>query len=178
MNNLTHNNSAKKALTSPISLFDVLIRAALFAALWWALNEGDNAAWTLGAPVVALATLLSVAILPRLGWRFSLPGLLRFALYFLRESLLSSVDVASRVFRPQMPLQPGLLRYPLRLPAGSSRVLLAGVTSLLPGTFCANLEGDELVIHALDTAMPIYDSLRRIEARIAAIYQHELTEAL
>lgn len=169
---------SKKIVEShPFNYLDVAIRAALFAALWWALNEGDNAAWTLGAPVVALATLLSVAILPRLGWRFSLSGLLRFALYFLRESLLSSVDVASRVFRPQMPLQPGLLRYPLRLPADSSRVLLAAVTSLLPGTFCANLEGDELVIHALDTAMPIHNSLRRIEARIAAIYQHELTEA-
>lgn len=156
---------------------DITIRAGLFAALWWALNEGDNAAWTLGAPVVLLATLLSVAILPRLGWRFSPIGLLRFALYFLRESLLSSVDVASRVFRPQMPLQPGLLRYPLRLPADSSRVLLAGVTSLLPGTFCTDLEGDELVVHALDTTEPVYKSLRRIEERIAAVYRHELTEA-
>lgn len=156
---------------------DVAIRAGLFAALWWALNEGDNAAWMLGVPVVLLATLLSVAILPRLGWRFNFFALLRFTFYFLRESLLSSVDVASRVFRLQMPLQPGLLRYSLRLPADSSRVLLANVTSLLPGTFCTDLDGDDLVIHALDTALPVHDSLRRIEVLIAAIYRHNLKEA-
>ncbi len=169
--------SERVSKQQPLNPLDIAIRAGLFAALWWALNEGDNAAWTLGVPVVLLATLLSVAILPRLGWRFSPLGLLRFTLYFLRESLLSSVDVASRVFRPQMPLQPGLLRYPLRLPADSSRVLLANVTSLLPGTFCTDLEGDELVVHALDTDLPVRESLHHIEELIAAMYRHNLTEA-
>ena len=156
---------------------DLGLRAALFALLWWTLNDGDNNAWVLGLPSVILAAGLSVAMLPLGGRRLNLLGTLRFAVYFLSQALLSSVDVAARVFRPEMPLNPVLVRYPLRLSIPSARVLMANTASLLPGTLSVSLDDAELVVHALDTSAHVSDDLRHLESLIANMYSLKLEAA-
>ena len=151
--------------------------AVVYAALWWTLNDADIQSWVLGAPVVVLAVLISLAVLPTALWRVRLLGLARFALHFLGQSLFSGVDVAGRVLRPSMPLKPGIFLYPLRLPAEPERVIMAFTTSLLPGTLSVDLNGDALVVHALDMDAPVMRELRRLEERIAGAYGVRLTEA-
>jgi multicomponent Na+:H+ antiporter subunit E len=58
----------------------------------------------------------------------------------------------------------------VRLPAGGSRVALANTISMLPGTLSADLEGDQLVIHALDTRQDLASTVADIEARIATVF--------
>ncbi|MFQ3567321.1 MAG: Na+/H+ antiporter subunit E [Aggregatilineales bacterium] len=162
---------------SPLfSIFDLTLRGALFAGLWWVLNRGNIDSWILGIPVVILATSLSAFILPTKRWRIHVLGVILYVLYFLRKSVLSSIDVAMRVLRPEMPLRPGLLHYPLRLRQGYGRVIVANTTSLLPGTLCVDLKDDILIVHVLDKDAPVIEELRILEMRVAAIYGVKLSE--
>jgi multicomponent Na+:H+ antiporter subunit E len=98
----------------------------------------------------------------------------RFIQYFVYQSLAGATDVALRALQPAMPLHPGLVRHRLRLPEGASRVALANIVSMLPGTLSANLEGDQLLIHALDTRHDLHDMVLDLEPRIAAVFGLEL----
>jgi multicomponent Na+:H+ antiporter subunit E len=158
-------------------VLDAALRSAGFAALWWVLNRGDVDSWQLGAPTVLLALLVSFAVLPARRWSFHPIGALRFAVYFLQKSLISSIDVSSRVLRPQMPLKPGMVNYTLRLPPGLGRVIMSNATSLLPGTLSVDLRGDVLVVNALDVDAAVADELRQLEERIAGMVGVQLAPA-
>lgn len=160
---------------------DVALRGLLFATLWFVLNQGDQSTWVFGLPVVIIATLLSLLLTPAGRWSFSPIGLMRFILYFLRESLLSSVDVAARVFQPQIPLQPGMVHYSLRLSDPTALVIIANSTSLLPGTFSVDLVENEgvhtLIVHVLDINDETTAALIRLEEQVAGIFKLPLGEA-
>jgi len=145
-----------------------LRRAALFSLLWLLLNGGGADSWIIGAPAVAAATALSLRLWP--GPLLSIRGFLLFLPWFARQSVAGAVDVAIRALRPEMPLYPGVIRQDLRLPAGASRVALANVISMLPGTLSADLDEDSLVVHALDTRQDLHAMVRNLEPRIAAVF--------
>lgn len=150
-------------------------RIALFAVLWWILTDGDAASWMIGAPMVLLAAWLSRSL-----WAdppLSLLGVARFLPYFAYESLAGATDVAARALHPKMPLYPGVVRHRLRLPPGVARVSLANVVSMLAGTLSADLEGDELVIHALDARNDLHAMVEDLEPRIAAVFNLPLAPA-
>lgn len=170
---MKRNRSPKVELPGrPARLLDVALRIVVFTLLWWLLTQGDLDSWVLGAPTVALAILISLHMLPAGDWHwaFSPYGAFRFALYFLRKSMLSSVDVAIRVMHPAMPLKPGLFEYHYRITGENARVIMANTTSLLPGTLSVDLVDDKLLVHVLDLDAPIEAELRLLEKRIAAIY--------
>lgn len=152
-----------------------LRHVALLAALWWILTDGAPASWIIGVPAV-----LATAWLSRKLWAdppFSLPGLARFVPYFAVQSLVGAVDVARRALAPGMPLYPGVVRHRLRLPRGVARVSLANVISMLAGTLSADIEGDVLVIHALDARNDLHAMVDDLEPRIAAVFNLPLDGA-
>lgn len=143
-------------------------RIVLFAVLWWILTGGSIDSWLIGAPVALLAAWLSLAL-----WAdspLSLLGVVRFLPWFAYQSLAGATDVAMRALQPRMPLHPGLVRHRLRVPQGACSVTLANVVSMLPGTLSADLDGHDLVIHALDTRQDLRGMLLDLEPRIAAIF--------
>lgn len=149
-----------------------LRRVVLFAVLWWFLTGGAAPSWLIGVPIVFISAWLSREL-----WvdpPLSLVGVVRFIPYFVYQSLAGATDVAKRALRPAMPLHPGLVRHRLRLPEGASRVALANIVSMLPGTLSANLDGDQLLIHALDTRHDLHEMVLDLEPRIAAVFGFEL----
>ena len=78
--------------------------------------------------------------------------------------------MSRRALSPALPLSPRLLRYSVRLPVGSARVFFVGVISLLPGTFSAELQEDELTVHLLAKEVASEETLRELERRVAAIF--------
>jgi multicomponent Na+:H+ antiporter subunit E len=151
-------------------------RLALFAVIWWILTGGPADSWLIGAPIVVVAAWLSLRL-----WAnppLSLAGLARFVPFFAWQSVAGATDVARRAFQPRMPLRPGLVRHRLRLPPGACRVTLANVVSMLPGTLSADLDGDELVIHALDTSKDLHAMVLDLEPRIAAMFGLALDAAV
>jgi len=78
--------------------------------------------------------------------------------------------VSMRALKPSMPLNPGFLRYSLTLEPGPPRIFFVNCVSLLPGTLSAELEGDDLVLHALDTGSEVLAETRRTELRVKQLY--------
>lgn len=148
----------------------ILLRMTLFASLWWIIVQGRADAWLIGLPAVALATIASVNLSGHRLPRVSLVGLLGFVALFLRESVSGGVDVARRTLRPKLRIQPGFRRYRLRLDDPPGRVLLVNCISLLPGTLAADLDGDQVELHMLDSRVDPEPELLRLEQAIAGLF--------
>jgi multicomponent Na+:H+ antiporter subunit E len=140
-------------------------RAAAFLGLWLVLAGADPAGLPVGAMAAILATWASLRLLPAGTWRPRPASVARLVLRFLRQSVVAGVDVAWRALDPRLPLRPGFVIYPARLPPGATRDVFCTLTSLLPGTVPAGPdETGSLVIHCLDARQPILADLSREEA--------------
>jgi multicomponent Na+:H+ antiporter subunit E len=153
----------------------LLVRTAVFAALWWVVAEGRSA-WAFGLPAAALAALASLALQPSSRHHVRPLAALRLLRFFLWRSLLGSIDVAGRALRPRMPLRPAFEQHVLRVATPGARVLLVDLLSLMPGTLSVALQGDALLLHVLDTRLPIERDLRRLEQLVAALFGASLPE--
>lgn len=145
-------------------------RAVLFMLLWWILTGGRGDGLGLGVVAVALATWVSLRLMPpgrrALRWR-ALPAL---AVYFLGQSLLGGWQVAKMALRPKSGLRPGWQSLKLDLPEGAARVLLLNLIGLMPGTLGARLAGQEIKLHLLDVGQPIEGEVRKLEWHIARLF--------
>jgi multicomponent Na+:H+ antiporter subunit E len=140
-----------------------------YSLLWWILSREGATALLFGTLAVAAATAAS--------WRLGQPQwrivrwarVPRFVGLFAWQSLRGGVDIALRAFSPHMRLQPGLVAIRLTLADEGMRTLLAVVVSLLPGTIAVRLEGERLLLHALDRRQPAEPEVRRFEAELSAL---------
>ena len=148
-------------------------RGLLFSLIWWILTDGTVSSWWIGVPAVVLALVTSVALLPTV--RFSWIAFFRFVPFFLVRSLLGGVDVAGRAIHPGMPIAPDLVEYPLRLPPGLARVLMADTVSLLPGTLSTEIRQNRLTVHVLDGRKDLFPELEAVEEGVARMFGISLT---
>ncbi len=107
--------------------------------------------------------------------RLSLTGALRLSGWFAVQALRGAVDVAGRALAPGLPVAPGWTRYPLRLPPGAPRLVMANAITLLPGTLTAELieggpESDHLIVHLLDARVDPAPDLAALEARVRGLF--------
>ena len=144
-----------------------MYRVILLGAVWLVLTGADTKGLAVGAVAVPVATWLSLRLMPArrpmLVWRLvlHLPS-------FVAGSVLGGLDVARRALAPHMPLKPGWVEVPARLPDGG-RVLMGAELSLMPGTLAAGMRGDRLLVHLLDTEAGFERAIPREEAAIAAM---------
>ncbi len=143
-------------------------RLLIIILLWWILTGGDG--WWLGVPMVLIATAVSLALCPSYVVSFNALAWLRFVPFFFWQSIRGGVTVARRAIDPRLPLQPGFITYPLRLPPGPARVFFANVINLLPGTLVADVCDDRLILQALDTTTAVVDETRAVEAMVGALF--------
>ncbi|MCG7979895.1 MAG: Na+/H+ antiporter subunit E [Candidatus Thiodiazotropha endolucinida] len=154
--------------------FYALSALGLFALIWFLLTGDDWKSWLVGLPAVIVAAWCAVRLQGLDRERISLSGLMRFLPFFIWESVLGGIDVASRVMRPKMHIAPGFLDYRMRLTQLSARRLFVNCLSLLPGTLAADLDGEYLRIHALDRGIDLNDELLRLERMVSAVYGESL----
>ncbi len=149
-----------------------LKRFALFWGLWTLLTAGDASAILPGVLVAAAAAWLAHR-LARTGERplRLLPLALMFP-GFVWRSLLGGLDVARRALLPDMGLRPGWVRFRTRLPQGSARVALGSQLSLMPGTLAAGSDGDDLLVHCLDSRGDVAAMIEAEERRLAGAGGH------
>ena len=149
-----------------------LLRGAGFFGFWLLLARPSAFAWAdlaVGLLAAALATWASLQLLAPGPSRLRYGALLRLVARFLWQSLVAGLDVARRVFDPRLPIKPGYLAYPVRIPDGPRRAAFGAFTSLMPGTLPVGTDPDgSLVYHCLDLDQPIASGLARDEALVAA----------
>lgn len=153
----------------------IVSRGLWFALIWWALTDGAASSWWIGVPAVLLALVASVALLAPM--HFNWFELARFLPFFLGRSLLGGVDVACRAFHPRMPVDPGLVEYPLRLSPGLPRVVMANMVSLLPGTMSTEIGQNCLHVHVLDRRKALFPELDAVEQGVARMFGISLPAA-
>lgn len=147
-----------------------LQRGLLFAVLWWISVEGRQDAWAMGLLAVAVATAVSLVLLPPGKYRIAPGAALGFFGFFVWQSAKGGMQVAAIALRPRLDLRPVLLELSLTLPPGLPRALMAAVLGLMPGTVGVSLTEERLRVHVLDERLPVAAGMRRLEAHIARMF--------
>lgn len=156
---------------SPAPRHVLLTRGAGFLALWLVLMGPALKDLPVGIVAAAAAAWTSAILWPARGG-LSLPGILRFLVRFLPQSVAAGLDVARRAFAPVPPLQPGFVTYRTALPAGMARQACCAVMSLQPGKLPVAAEPDgTLHIHCLDLREPVAEQLAADEAAFCETLQ-------
>jgi len=74
--------------------------------------------------------------------------------FFIKELVLSALNVAWLVVQPTIRLRPAFISYPLTVTTDAQITLLASLITLTPGTLSVDVSADRktLLIHVLDVA--------------------------
>jgi multicomponent Na+:H+ antiporter subunit E len=141
-------------------------RFALFLGLWLVLAGGVSGLG-FGLLAAALATWASARLMPgKMGLGDPLAAL-RLLGRTAVQTLLAGTDIARRAFAPSLPLRPGMVAHATALPEGTPRDGFTALASLAPGALPAGTEGDVVMVHALDTRLPVARELAATEALYA-----------
>jgi multicomponent Na+:H+ antiporter subunit E len=92
-------------------------------------------------------------------WKFFLLILL-----FVRELVLSNIEIVKHVYKPKMDMKPGIFALPIDVKTNFEITLLANLISLTPGTLSVVVSEDhtKIYIHAMD--MPdVQESVNEIK---------------
>lgn len=127
--------------------------AALLAGLWWLLS-GQTAPLLLAFGVVSVLVTVWLARRMEIVDHESHPvhlsaGLTRYWLHLIRAIVTSNVEVIRAILSPRLAIQPHFLTVRTRQTTDLGKVILANSLTLTPGTVTVDLQGDELLVHAL-----------------------------
>lgn len=135
-------------------------RALLYFGIWIVIDQSAKPAnLAFGVLATIAATWASLTLLPPSTGRVRLGVLLTLLPRFLWQSLVAGVDVARRAFSPRLPLAPGFIDYPVRLPRGSARNAFELISSLMPGSVPTGEDDAKIEFHCLDTGQPVAEQI-------------------
>jgi len=123
--------------------------------LWLVLTSTFNSQELLiGAFVCFLIALITYKFYIKLGFpSISLKKFYFFIVYILvlfYEIIKANLDVALRIIRPSLPINPGVVIIKTSLKSDIAKTILANSITLTPGTFTLDIQGDKLLIHWID----------------------------
>lgn len=84
-------------------------------------------------------------------WRKS-PILIAYLFLLIREIIAANFQMMKIVVSKKAEIHPVMVKIKVPLKTGFARVLLANSITLTPGTITAELKGDEITVHCVDTA--------------------------
>jgi multicomponent Na+:H+ antiporter subunit E len=100
----------------------------------------------------------------------ALPGLLRYSAWLLWQIVQSNLQVARLVLDPRLPIDPQVVRVRTGMRQDLAVATLANSITLTPGTVTVEIEGDELVVHALTPATAAAVAAGEMARRVARVY--------
>src|SRR5262249_45452515 len=106
---------------APLGLRAVLVRASLLFGVWLIIAGIAPRDALVGALATVAATWVSLRLLPPGQWRLRPIALSRLVFRFLWQSIYAGIDVAMRALDPRLPLRPGFVAFPARIPVGPRR---------------------------------------------------------
>jgi len=116
--------------------------------------------WTKSTSPYNLLVMVIVALISSIIFQSKLPvpsfalkkGLyiLLYVPYLFKEIIKANVDVALRVIKPVIPLNPGIVSVHTKLKSKIGRMILANSITLTPGTLTVDIKEDTLYIHCID----------------------------
>ncbi len=82
-----------------------------------------------------------------------LPNIVMYIIVLLVEIIRANFSIIRMVLAPQIDVEPCLVKFRTPLKTDAARVALANSITLTPGTITVSLEGDNLLVHALNKDM-------------------------
>jgi multicomponent Na+:H+ antiporter subunit E len=129
-------------------VIELLLLLGIWIALVWSVQIADVIA---GFLVSLVAVLLFSDIFPAEVFKMFHPvRLFWFLLYipvFLWAVVKSSLDVTYRVFHPEIPIRPGIVKVKTSLKSDIAKAFLANSITLTPGTLTIDFIGDNIYVH-------------------------------
>lgn len=170
-----------------------VMRAVVLGLLWWGLSGAGTAYAIYGVIAVALATALSLLLLPPSptssprGWPRRLGSSILLLGWFLIQSVLGGVDVARRVVARPVDIDLTVVIAPLALEAGHARQLALAMMNLMPGSMVQQVvtaEGEPadhdatgpvlppaaVQLHTLSPQLDPADQWARLQRRVGAAF--------
>lgn len=80
-------------------------------------------------------------------WKF-----IKLILLFVRELVLSNIDIVKLVYKPKLDIEPGIFALPIDVKSNFEITLLANLITLTPGTLSIAVSEDhtKIYVHAMD----------------------------
>lgn len=127
--------------------------------LWLIFGGVSVTSVILGAAVSALITLFAMKFMGHssastLALLKKSVLILLYIVFLLKETVEDNLSVIRLVYRKKE-MEPLLVRFNAGLKTDAARVLVANSISLTPGTITVDMDGDELLVHALDRTMDL-----------------------
>ncbi len=113
---------------SPLLLILGVLSALLSAWLLWRMDKVDTT---------------PIGLIPSL-------ALLNFGLWLLWELVKANIDVARRIWDPNLPVEPGFALLPVEVSSPLQKTLYANSITLTPGTLTADVFEDHFLVHHLN----------------------------
>lgn len=74
----------------------------------------------------------------------------QYLIIFIKNLVLSNLDIAKRVIDPKLPINPGIVEIKTELKKDYKKLILANSITLTPGTITIDVKDDTLFIHWID----------------------------
>ena len=159
------------------SFYHTLMLKTLSFFLIWLLLSASFDIFHMG---LGLLAAFGVAWLntDRAASRSAIPRL-RIVWYFpwlLGRILQSGFHLSAVILHPALPIDPKLIRYRTELREEAGIVLLGNSITLTPGTITAEVNSQDLVVHAIDDQSADDVTSQRLEQKIAGLFAEKGTE--
>ena len=160
------------------SLPPLLSATLLGIGLWSIFTLANTDGLLIGLAFTVLAIGLSLRFYPRDKpnqaeiARINVVALFRLGFFFLHNSFLGAINIASLVFNPGKRLQPQIFTYQFKYPGSRMNVLMAYLQNLLPGTLCTKLNPQDMNVHVLQDVDQNRADLQTLEALILRCRQN------
>jgi multicomponent Na+:H+ antiporter subunit E len=142
-----------------------------FFAIWLLLSQSYNAFHI----VLGLLVSFGVALLntdhatsPFENIRWS--RMLGYLPWLFWRILQSGIHLSFLILHPRLPIDPKLIRYHTNLQEQAGIVLLGNSITLTPGTITAEVNSNELIVHAMDDKSAADLTSLRMEQKIAGAF--------
>lgn len=139
-------------------MLHALVLGASLAAFWLLLSGyfHEPLLLSLGAVSVLVTVWLSLRIdrhdNERVRLKIDLP-IVRYWVWLLIEIIKANIDVAKLILAPKLAISPRMIRVKATQTTDMGVVIYANSITLTPGTVTVDIDGDELVVHAITQDM-------------------------
>jgi multicomponent Na+:H+ antiporter subunit E len=161
----------------------VVVQFLLLLGFWLLLSGQYNAVFiSMGVASAAVVTAFSeawvrptlgpdlggVKVLPRRLWRYGV-----YLAWLVGRIPPAGLQIAYHVLHPQVPIDPGVLRFRTGLSSPMARTILANSITLVPGTMTLEVDEDEFIVHAFIPSAADDLASAAMQNKIADIFLEE-----
>lgn len=149
-----------------------VIGASIVLLVFWLVLSGIYTTFLVSMGVLSavaialLATRMGVADEEGLPLQLA-PSALTYWPWLVWQIILSALNVTKIILNPSLPISPTLTRVKMSQRSDVARVTYANSITLTPGTISVDLEGDEILVHAITSENASDVEAGEMDARVA-----------